>query len=106
MNARKPPEGPPQFELFCKFLDESESFCLGFEAGRIAQRMFAGETPISDPIPIHTANAEQIRLLADSMGYDADIQELAPEHAGWSGYCLTRRTQVSPKPTRGHLKVV
>lgn len=105
MNARKPPD-PPAFSLQCRFLDESESFCLGFEAGRLAQRMHAGESPISDPVPIHTANAEQVRVLADSMGYDADLQDLAPEHPGWSAFCLTRRPPAAPKPSRSHLKAV
>lgn len=103
MNARKPPPDPPEYQLVCRFVDQSESYVLGFEAGRLAQRMQQGESPINNFTPIHAKNEEQLRLLAEAFGYEADIRHLDPPHGEWASLYLAKP---APKKPGRHLRSV
>lgn len=56
------------YGLVMRFVDESESFVLGFEIGRIWQALKA--TPASVEFGVHMANEEQLRMIAEATPYD------------------------------------
>lgn len=90
------------YGLVVSFPDQSESFTLGFEAGRIDQRMGASESPIEECV--HTKNEELFRRLADYQGYAMEWR--ASEVKGWS-YVELRKVRPSGKSRNPHgLRVV
>lgn len=101
MNARKPPSKPPNYHLDCRFLDESRSFACGFEVGRLALRMQMGETPLMDEEPIYAEGVEQLRLLAEQLGYDVEI---IPVEA--TSRVFARLFKKPPKSSRPTLRLV
>lgn len=64
---------PPMsdYVLLMRFLDGSESFAHGFEAGLIWGIMDNGK-PIKDYM-VHTANLPQIKMMAKRFHYDIKI---------------------------------
>jgi hypothetical protein len=53
--------------LIMPFMDESESYTNGFEAGQLWEQM-SSSIPIKDRA-VHSDNAEQIKLICDHFGY-------------------------------------
>ena len=90
------------FGLVVAFPDPSESFTLGFEAGRMDQRMSDGATPIEECV--HTKNEEIYRRLANYQGYAMEWR--ASEVEGWS-YIELRKVRPSGQSHNPHgLRVV
>lgn len=54
------------YELLFPFLDESPSFSMGFECGKLYGQMLA---QLEIEATIHVQSWEQIRLMADSAQY-------------------------------------
>jgi hypothetical protein len=52
--------------LLMPFLDESETFVLGFECGQIWQMLTDGE--VFNGRLIHTQNTEQIKMICEAHG--------------------------------------
>lgn len=61
-----------RYSLQMAFLDPSHSFVHGYECGRLWELMSRGE-PIEQNV--HTANAEQIALMAKYHDYKFDLKE-------------------------------
>jgi hypothetical protein len=74
-----------EYGMVFRFVDQSEPYTLGFEAGIVYQRMRAAAIPIETTI--HTKNAMQIQLMAAKMGYTVDLKAL-PD--GWSTIVITK----------------
>lgn len=62
-----------EYGLLLPFDDESESFTLGFEAGRIETSMRLGEIEVV--CTVHSANHDIILRMADLYGYSCQITE-------------------------------
>lgn len=60
--------------LLMEFLNDSDSFCHGFEAGQIWERVKQGD--IIEDQPIHKANEEQIRSVMKSYQCEYVIIEI------------------------------
>jgi hypothetical protein len=60
------------FSCVLSFPDQSESFVLGFEAAPFWTRLRNGETLVKtdDGFPVHRANDELFRRMAEACGYD------------------------------------
>jgi hypothetical protein len=56
-----------KLSLICPFIDQSESYAYGFEAGRLFESM-ANEVPIVEGV-YHYDNVGQLMLLATHLGY-------------------------------------
>lgn len=65
---------------FMPFVDTSESFCNGFEAGIVWCDMERGAH--IEKKTIHSVNAEQYRLMAKRFSYSLEIEQTEIE--GWS----------------------
>ena len=90
------------YGLVVSFPDQSESFTLGFEGGRMDQRMSASESPIEECV--HTSNEELFRRLADYQGYAMEWR--ASEVEGWSYIELRKVRPSGHKPNPHGLRVV
>lgn len=66
--------------LLFPFIDESQTFVLGFEAGLVYEELKTGQ-PIKQKT-IHTLNVQQIRIMAEAMGYAGFFEDTGVE--GWS----------------------
>jgi hypothetical protein len=55
-------------KLILEFLNDSQDFALGFEAGKLYQQMRDKQTEISGTF--NKANSEQLMLMARSLGYE------------------------------------
>jgi hypothetical protein len=66
--------------LLFPFIDQSEIFVLGFEAGQFYEALKAGN-PIKQKT-IHTQNVQQVRVMAEAMGYAGLFEDTGIE--GWS----------------------
>lgn len=87
-----------EYSLVMKFLDASESFCNGYEMGMLHMRMQAGEE--IERQTVHTANREQIEMLArsaiaDKHGYTLEWEDSGVE--GWL-YLTARPAREKPNP--------
>lgn len=60
--------------LMMPFLDETNSFCNGFETGRMWHQCSIGET--IEEQPIRNENIAQIKLLLDHHGYQFRIETM------------------------------
>lgn len=60
--------------LLMPFLDESETFVLGFECGQTWQRVQDGET--FEGTLIHTKNVEQIKMICNTFLCNYVIEKL------------------------------
>lgn len=69
---------PERWELILQFDDRSESFALGFEAGRIYERDY----PCSEWDIAHVENRALIHRIAHLHGYRAEIRDIA-DYPGW-----------------------
>jgi hypothetical protein len=65
---------PVDYDCIWRFVDQSPAFVYGVEAGAIYQEMRDGATQIT--ATTHADNEEEIRNLANSMGYSVSIEEL------------------------------
>lgn len=63
-----------EYNLVMPFLDESESYCNGFEVGQFWERMKNGEEIASQPV--HAANKKQLRLCCEYYGYESNFTEM------------------------------
>ena len=70
--------------LLMPFLDESETFCLGFECGQVWVKIEEGETLTG--YLVHTKNIEQIKLICRSFGVECGIETVNED---WS-YLTTK----------------
>lgn len=104
MSTEKTPPGEPTYGLVCAFVDSSESFVLGYEAGRIGQRMQAGDT-FPDQETVHAKNVEQIHLLGEAYGYDVAAEVMGAPYQEWATLRLSKRQPLPQKPQR-HLRSV
>ncbi len=59
--------------LLMPFIDESESFTLGFECGQIWEKISQGET--LDKYLCHSENEEQIKMICESFGVQYNFEE-------------------------------
>jgi hypothetical protein len=75
-------EEEAKYSLGMKFLDESEPFCYGFEAGMIYKELKLGKDVLQRTL--HTINKEQFEEMAKSfeMQFIVD-QQYEGEHAIW-----------------------
>lgn len=60
------------YGLVMRFLDGSESFCNGYECGLLDRHMAVGDSIENQAV--HTANVEQIKMLANRYNYSAEFQ--------------------------------
>lgn len=58
--------------LLMPFIDESETFTLGFECGQLWEKIKEGES--FERHPVHTKNIKQIELICRSFGVDFGIE--------------------------------
>lgn len=65
-------------EMLFPFLDESPSFAMGFECGKIYGQMLAKQ-PIVEAL-IHLKNWDQIKLVLTSAGYCIDNLQYVDSH--------------------------
>lgn len=77
---------PPGWGLGMAFIDQSPSYSLGFEAGKLWERL---HTALEDMISetVHTDNREQIRDMALTLGWGVDV---TPLKDGWDQLKFTR----------------
>lgn len=54
------------------FLIQDEVFTLGFECGQVWEKIQAGE--VFEKHPVHTKNTDQIKLIAETFGIDAEVE--------------------------------
>lgn len=85
--------------LVFSFPDQSESFTLGFEAGKLWAAIDEyGEREIDHGfetgLPIHEDNLEVVRRMAAARNYNVEVGK--PEH-GWVGIRLTYSATPKPK---------
>jgi hypothetical protein len=75
------PENDQEYSLLMRFLNDSLDFVLGYECGQLWERM-EDKKPIDQNI--HSANVEQIRVMADIHSYRVEFEEYAPalDHKG------------------------
>lgn len=87
------PDCPGELSLVTPFLTDNPYFVYGWEACALDARLSAGEEVIAGYY--HSANDEQLLLMASKEGYSATLEVLdsAPE---WSRMVFTRR--VPPEP--------
>ena len=79
------------------FLDESPSFCHGYECGIIGYRMQEREEVVWDEaLPIHKENIEQIKLMAEYYGYD--VMFLPTGYDEWTSMACVPLKGRQPKP--------
>jgi len=90
------------YGLVVSFPDQSASFTNGFEAGRLEQRMSAGETPIESVV--HTENEEVLRRLAEWQGYSVEWR--ASEVEGWSYIELRKVRPVGVRSNPHGLRII
>lgn len=64
-----------KYSILLPFLDDSHSFVHGYECGMISQIMDHKE-PIDRTV--HSANVEQLKMMADVYGYRINFEEFAP----------------------------
>lgn len=69
-------EKPVTYSLLMSFGDQSKSFCHGWECGKLWEKMDRAE-PL-DHITVHSANAEQIRMIAKHFDYKIELEPFAP----------------------------
>lgn len=89
-----------EYGLVVSFVDQSEAFVLGFEAGMLWKRMQDGEPYIE--MQIHTKNKEVIKRMASAEYYSA-IYESVPMYDEWS---VVKLTKISVTPIKPSLKIV
>lgn len=65
--------------LIMPFIDESESFVNGFEAGQIWELLQAGE--MIESRPCHLSNKEQIKMICELFNCNYMIEDIAD---GWA----------------------
>jgi len=65
------------WEFLLEFVDQSESFAHGFEAGRIWQGLI--ENPNEQNYTIHAANAELMLRISESTGRGLTWTELSDD---------------------------
>jgi hypothetical protein len=89
------------YSLIVSFPDQSPSFCHGFEAGQLWERMcrFPIGLPPDGVADIETItrieNREVIRRMADNRGWQVETKKTDVE--GWDATTLRK---VAPPPTR------
>lgn len=85
-------EDANEFRCIVPFPDQHPSFCTGFEAGMIWQRMIAGETKIGgdDEVAMHRDNREVFERMAAAQGYDFSAEEIDDI---WSIFTFSKRRQ-------------
>ena len=93
---------PKEFEgqsLFFAFPDQSQSFCLGFEAGQLWQRMQGGEPVIDcgflEAFPLRTDNLELVARMAAAGAYS--IETASTGFEGWDSVRLTKMSKPKPR---------
>lgn len=67
-----------EYGIIIKFTDGSDSFCHGYECGMIHWRMHNKES--IEAITVHTANVEQIKLMAAHFQYEVDSRAAVDEN--------------------------
>ncbi|MBP3955352.1 hypothetical protein J8F10_08675 [Gemmata sp. G18] len=93
-----------EYSLVMKFLDASESFCNGYEMGMLHMQMQAGE--IIEGRTVHTANREQIEMLARSSIANRHGYALEWKDSGVEGWVyLTALPAIEPHGPRLRFKV-
>lgn len=65
---------PVEYDCIWRFVDQSAPFVYGVEAGAIYQEMRGGAPRIA--ATTHAENEEEIRNLANSMGYSVAVDDL------------------------------
>ena len=97
------PEGPAvgKFEaagLVFAFTDQSPSYCAGFEAGMVWQRMQAGEAEIDlgflEGFPVRHENLETFARMAAAAGYRMEHQSSGYE--GWEQMRMVAAPKAKP----------
>ena len=63
--------------LLMSFLDESETYVLGFECGQLWEKISNGE--VMEDRAIHTKNKQQIIMMCESFGCDFEITDYDEE---------------------------
>lgn len=86
-----------EYGLVVSFPDQSESFTLGYEGGRIDQRMSVSESPIEECV--HSSNEELFRRLAEYQGYAMEWRRSEVE--GWS-YLELRKVRPAGRTRNPH----
>lgn len=69
-------EEPKKYSLLMSFVDQSHSFVHGYECGKLWELMDRGE-PIDQNV--HSANAEQIRMMAKHHDYKIELEPFSRE---------------------------
>lgn len=80
------------FALVVSFPDQSATFCHGFEAGQLWQRMTSG-TEATIEATTRVENREVIRRCASALGWTVSVQP--SEIEGWD---FTTMEKVGPPP--------
>lgn len=82
------------YQLLFPFLDESSSFAMGFECGKVYGAMKAGMPTIEGTY--HLQNFEQFKLMAESAGYTVTkVSGYGEESAQWVDLTFTREEVVN-----------
>lgn len=91
---------PVSYSLVWRFIDGSNSFVLGVEAGRLYERMLRGDSPVE--ATTHSENEEELRNMANSSGYRAAFEDAGDDC--WQFATFTKSAAPSsPHPgTEGH----
>lgn len=74
--------------LVFAFIDGSDSYVHGYEAGLLAAKMEAAQSPILSDLPYHTANIPQFELMARHYGYQ--MEERHTDFGEWTYLAFTK----------------
>lgn len=72
-----------EYKLLMPFLDESESFCHGYECGKIMEQMKTKQVIYTS---IHEANIKQIEMIAELQNYYVEFKLIGD---GWANFNAT-----------------
>jgi len=72
-------------KLLMSFIDETPSFCLGFECGQLWSHL--AKNPDLDNYIFHTKNREQVKLICEHFGSRWETEEIDDT---WSELRLNR----------------
>ena len=90
---RFPHMSEPGWELVLAFPDQSSSFCYGFEAGQIWERMKAGERIEQT---VNDENREMYVRMAQAKGWRAEFERINDD--GWEMLILTPPRELARDP--------
>ena len=82
-----------EYTIGMAFVDQSQSFCLGFEAGILYEKLKGGEMP--DKYMVHTENLRQIKLMVSNFNLECFVDPT--EVSEWVQVTFTTKFKTKPQ---------